>query len=53
MTMSETPLAREVVASLPKPYFEFLVTSDTAFAARDPEGNVWSFGTYRPGRNSA
>jgi uncharacterized glyoxalase superfamily protein PhnB len=20
------------------------------FAARDPEGNVWSFGTYRPGR---
>jgi uncharacterized glyoxalase superfamily protein PhnB len=20
------------------------------YAARDPEGNVWSFGTYRPGR---
>ena len=19
------------------------------FSARDPEGNVWSFGTYRPG----
>jgi len=21
------------------------------FAARDPEGNVWCFGTYRPGRS--
>jgi len=21
------------------------------YAARDPEGNVWSFGTYRPGRS--
>jgi uncharacterized glyoxalase superfamily protein PhnB len=20
------------------------------FAARDPEGNLWSFGTYRPAR---
>jgi uncharacterized glyoxalase superfamily protein PhnB len=20
------------------------------YAARDPEGNVWCFGTYRPGR---
>ncbi|WP_254678561.1 HAD family phosphatase [Arthrobacter sp. 24S4-2] len=29
VTMSEGPLAREVVASLPKPYFEFLVTGDT------------------------
>jgi beta-phosphoglucomutase-like phosphatase (HAD superfamily) len=27
--MSEAPLAREIVASLPKPYFEFLVTGDT------------------------
>jgi len=27
--MSEGPLAREIVASLPKPYFEFLVTGDT------------------------
>jgi beta-phosphoglucomutase-like phosphatase (HAD superfamily) len=27
--MSEGPLAREVVASLPLPYFEFLVTGDT------------------------
>jgi beta-phosphoglucomutase-like phosphatase (HAD superfamily) len=27
--MSEGPLAREVVAALPKPYFEFLVTGDT------------------------
>lgn len=29
VTMSEGPLAREVVASLPKPYFEFLVTGDS------------------------
>lgn len=29
VTMSEGPLAREVVANLPKPYFEFLVTGDT------------------------
>nr|WP_256472761.1 HAD family phosphatase [Pseudarthrobacter sp. MDT3-26] len=29
VTMSEEPLAREIVASLPKRYFEFLVTGDT------------------------
>lgn len=29
VTMSEAPLAREIVASLDKPYFEFLVTGDT------------------------
>lgn len=29
VTMSEGPLAREVVASLPKPYFEFMVTGDS------------------------
>jgi HAD superfamily hydrolase (TIGR01509 family) len=29
VTMSEGPLAREITASLPKPYFEFLVTGDT------------------------
>ncbi|MBO1269080.1 HAD family hydrolase [Arthrobacter cavernae] len=29
VTMSEGPLARVVVESLPKPYFEFLVTGDT------------------------
>ena len=29
VTMSEGPLAREVVANLPRPYFEFLVTGDT------------------------
>lgn len=29
VTMSEGPLAQEIVASLPKPYFEFLVTGDT------------------------
>lgn len=29
VTMSETPLAREIVASLPRPYFKFLVTGDT------------------------
>ncbi|WP_090580500.1 HAD family phosphatase [Arthrobacter sp. ov407] len=29
VTMSEGPLAREIVASLPEPYFEFLVTGDT------------------------
>lgn len=29
VTMSEGPLAREVVESLPKPYFEFMVTGDS------------------------
>jgi HAD superfamily hydrolase (TIGR01509 family) len=29
VTMSEAPLAREIVSSLPKPYFDFLVTGDT------------------------
>ncbi len=29
VTMSEGPLAREIVSSLPKPYFDFLVTGDT------------------------
>lgn len=29
VTMSEAPLAREIVASLPGPYFEFLVTGET------------------------
>lgn len=29
VTMSEGPLARQVVASLPRPYFEILVTGDT------------------------
>lgn len=29
VTMSEAPLAREIVASLPAPYFEFVVTGDT------------------------
>ncbi|GGH92191.1 haloacid dehalogenase [Arthrobacter liuii] len=29
VTMSEGPLARQVVASLPRPYFEVLVTGDT------------------------
>jgi beta-phosphoglucomutase-like phosphatase (HAD superfamily) len=29
VTMSEAPLAHEIVSSLPKPYFDFLVTGDT------------------------
>ncbi|GAP56744.1 phosphorylated carbohydrates phosphatase TM_1254 [Arthrobacter sp. Hiyo6] len=29
VTMSEGPLAREIAGSLPRPYFEFLVTGDT------------------------
>lgn len=29
VTMSEGPMAREVVANLPRPYFEFLITGDT------------------------
>ncbi|MEJ1193381.1 HAD family hydrolase [Pseudarthrobacter sp. CCNWLW207] len=29
VTMSEGPLAREIVANLPRPYFEFVVTGDT------------------------
>jgi HAD superfamily hydrolase (TIGR01509 family) len=38
VTMSEAPLAREVVASLPRPYFQFLVTGDTVTKGKpDPE----------------
>ncbi|CAH0291175.1 Phosphorylated carbohydrates phosphatase TM_1254 [Arthrobacter sp. Bi83] len=38
VTMSEAPLAREIVASLPRPYFEFLVTGDTVTKGKpDPE----------------
>jgi HAD superfamily hydrolase (TIGR01509 family) len=38
VTMSETPLAREIVASLPRPYFEFLITGDTVAKGKpDPE----------------
>jgi HAD superfamily hydrolase (TIGR01509 family) len=38
VTMSEAPLAREIVASLPKPYFEFVVTGDTVtFGKPHPE----------------
>lgn len=38
VTMSEGPLAREIVASLPRPYFEFLVTGDTVRRGKpDPE----------------
>jgi HAD superfamily hydrolase (TIGR01509 family) len=29
VTMSEGPLARQIVGSLPRPYFDFLVTGDT------------------------
>jgi HAD superfamily hydrolase (TIGR01509 family) len=29
VTMSEAPLAREIAAALPEPYFDFLVTGDT------------------------
>lgn len=34
VTMSEAPLAREIVASLPKPYFDFLVTGDTVMQGK-------------------
>lgn len=38
VTMSEAPLAREIVASLPRPYFQFLVTGDTVTKGKpDPE----------------
>ena len=38
VTMSEGPLAREIVASLPRSYFEFLVTGDTVRRGKpDPE----------------
>lgn len=38
VTMSEGPLAREIVASLPRPYFEYLVTGDTVSRGKpDPE----------------
>ncbi|MFJ6078174.1 HAD family hydrolase [Pseudarthrobacter sp. NPDC092419] len=38
VTMSEGPLARQVVASLPRPYFEVLVTGDTVTRGKpDPE----------------
>ncbi|WP_247040515.1 HAD family hydrolase [Arthrobacter rhizosphaerae] len=38
VTMSEGPLAREIVASLPRPYFEYVVTGDTVSRGKpDPE----------------
>ncbi|MEZ2391580.1 HAD family hydrolase [bacterium RCC_150] len=38
VTMSEGPMAREVVANLAKPYFEFLVTGDMVSRGKpDPE----------------
>ncbi|YCH19554.1 HAD family phosphatase [Arthrobacter sp. D1-29] len=38
VTMSEGPLAREIVSSLPRQYFEFLVTGDSVVRGKpDPE----------------
>lgn len=45
VTMSEAPLAREIVASLPKPYFEFLVTGDTVTEGKPhPEAYLTAVG---------
>ena len=45
VTMSEAPLAREIVASLPKPYFEFLVTGDTVTQGKPhPEAYLTAVG---------
>ena len=43
--MSEAPLAREIVASLPKPYFDFLVTGDTVTLGKPhPEAYLTAVG---------
>jgi HAD superfamily hydrolase (TIGR01509 family) len=48
VTMSEAPLAREIVASLPKPYFEFLVTGDTVAQGKPhPEAYLTAVGLLR------
>lgn len=45
VTMSEAPLAREIVASLPKPYFEILVTGDTVTQGKPhPEAYLTAVG---------
>ncbi|MCU1515916.1 MAG: haloacid dehalogenase [Pseudarthrobacter sp.] len=45
VTMSEGPLAREIVASLPKPYFEFVVTGDTVSQGKPhPEAYLTAVG---------
>lgn len=45
VTMSEAPLAREIVASLPRPYFEFLVTGDTVAQGKPhPEAYLTAVG---------
>ena len=45
VTMSEAPLAREIVASLPGPYFDFLVTGDTVTQGKPhPEAYLTAVG---------
>jgi len=48
VTMSEAPLAREIVASLPQPYFEFLVTGDTVSKGKPhPEAYLKAVGLLK------
>jgi HAD superfamily hydrolase (TIGR01509 family) len=48
VTMSEAPLAREIVASLPRPYFEFLVTGDTVTRGKPhPEAYLKAVGLLK------
>jgi HAD superfamily hydrolase (TIGR01509 family) len=45
VTMSEAPLAREIVAALPRPYFDFLVTGDTVTQGKPhPEAYLTAVG---------
>ena len=45
VTMSEAPLAREIVASLPRRYFDFLVTGDTVTQGKPhPEAYLTAVG---------
>ena len=45
VTMSEAPLAREIVASLPRPYFDVLITGDTVTQGKPhPEAYLTAVG---------
>lgn len=50
VTMSEGPLARQVVASLPRPYFEVVVTGDSVTRGKpDPEAYLTAVDLLRAG----
>ena len=48
VTMSEAPLAREIVGSLPRPYFEYVVTGDTVTKGKPhPEAYLKAVGLLK------